>query len=823
MATILEAALDYAKRGIPVFPVNPLDKHPLTGRGFKDATISASQIETWWKQNPDAMIGIPTGEASGFWVLDADVDPIKGLDGLTELEKLQAQNGTLPPTLTSITPRGGKHFFFRWSPGIRNSSSKIAPGLDVRGAGGYVILPPSMRADGKFYQWCGDARDAADALAWLVEQASKKKEKTTAKTNGGGNKTNGQMRSIAWAQTALENECNAVANAQPGARNDQLNRSAFNLFQLVAGGHLNEQEVRERLFAAAEACGLVEDDGAHSVGATIDSAAQAGRAQPRLQPPPQQQQFSSGPQSQPQASGGPQPQQQTGGPQPQPQPPHPPGTPVIRLVEGQLPRAVDEAEAALIANGRRHIYQRGDLLVRPIKPKLKAADDRDTVGWQLTPITKPYMIDTFTRIARFERLDSRLGKYVAKNCPDKVAELFISRGGHWKVPVLLSIVNAPFLRRDGTLCERPGYDQASALLFNPEKQSFPSIPSSPTLQDARDALKYLDETLLEEFPFVQKKLDRSVALSAVLTALDRRAMATAPLHAFSSPVAGTGKSMLVDLASMLVSAELAPVIAQGEDEREMEKRLAASLIAGDQIISLDNCDREVSSSFLCQALTQQRLKIRLLGFSRHVDVPITATFFATGNNLVIASDLTRRTLLCQLDAGMERPELRSFKRNVLETARAERGPLVAAALTVLRAWHVARTMIGVEPLGSFEEWSFRIRQPLMWLDRIDPCESISTVRESDPTRSQLITVLEQWKLCLGLAGTHTIKQVIDRAVVDQDFFNAIIAVSSTNQGTISNQRFGKWLSKNEGKIANGLKLVKAALAHGFSLWQVVKV
>jgi DNA-directed RNA polymerase specialized sigma24 family protein len=619
-----------------------------------------------------------------------------------------------------------------------------------------------------------------------------------------------RLSGLAWAQTALENECNAVASARPGTRNDQLNTSAFNLFQLVAGGYLNEQEVRERLFAAAEASGLVDDDGPQAVEATINSGAQAGRAQPRLQPPPP-----------PQPSSAPQSQQQSPQPQPQPQPSPSPSTPVIRLVEGQLPRAVDEAEAALIANGRRHIYQRGDLLVRPIKPKLKAADDRDTVGWQLTPITKPYMIDTFTRIARFERFDARLGKYLAKNCPDKVAELFIARGGHWKVPVLLSIVNAPFLRRDSSLCERPGYDQASALLFNPEKQTFPPIPLSPTLQDARDALKYLDETLLEEFPFVEK-IDRSVALSAILTALDRRAMATAPLHAFTSPVAGTGKSMLVDLASILASAEFAPVIAQGEDEREMEKRLGASLIAGDQIISLDNCDREVSSSFLCQALTQQRLKIRLLGFSRHVDVPITATFFATGNNLVIASDLTRRTLLCQLDAGMERPELRSFKRNVLETARAERGPLVAAALTVLRAWHLARTAIGIEPLGSFEEWSFRIRQPLMWLDRIDPCESITTVRESDPSRSLLITVLEQWKLCLGFAGTHTIKQVIERALVDQDFFNAIVPVASTSQGTISNQRLGRWLSKNEGKIANGLKLQRAGLVNGFPLWQVVR-
>jgi len=68
----------------------------------------------------------------------------------------------------------------------------------------------------------------------------------------------------------------------------------------------------------------------------------------------------------------------------------------------------------------------------------------------------------------------------------------------------------------------------------------------------------------------------------------------------------------------------------------------------------------------------------------------------------------------------------------LEAARAERGALVAAALVVLRAWHGAqRSASNLEPLGSFEEWSFRIREPLLWLDRIDPCESIATVRDSE--------------------------------------------------------------------------------------------
>ena len=94
-----------------------------------------------------------------------------------------------------------------------------------------------------------------------------------------------------------------------------------------------------------------------------------------------------------------------------------------------------------------------------------------------------------------------------------MAETYLARAGRWKIPVLLRIVNAPFLRADGSLCERPGYDPDSALLYILRRgQSFPSVPAAPTLQQAREALDYLDDTLFEEFPFVEK-VDRSVALS----------------------------------------------------------------------------------------------------------------------------------------------------------------------------------------------------------------------------------------------------------------------------------------------------------------------
>src|SRR5262245_57366753 len=115
MADMLAAALDYAKKGIPVFPCRADNKKPLTKNGFYDATTDVNQIKAWWKQYPDAMIGVPTGPKSELWGIDADINRDKGLDGPKELEGLIAKHGPLPPTPTSITPRGGVHHLFRWN------------------------------------------------------------------------------------------------------------------------------------------------------------------------------------------------------------------------------------------------------------------------------------------------------------------------------------------------------------------------------------------------------------------------------------------------------------------------------------------------------------------------------------------------------------------------------------------------------------------------------------------------------------------------------------------------------------------------------------
>jgi hypothetical protein len=490
--------------------------------------------------------------------------------------------------------------------------------------------------------------------------------------------------------------------------------------------------------------------------------------------------------------------------------------PQIYIRNGELPRVVNEAEDALLLLGR-EVYQRGGLIVRPVLSKLKAADERETSGWRLIPVTRPWLVESLTCAARFLRYDGRSKNWVAVDAPDRVADAYLNRQGTWKLPILARITNSPFLRADGSVCERPGYDPASGLLYKPDGRIFPPIPQYPTKADAGTALQAIDG-LIEDFPFVSDA-DRSVALSAILTALDRHAMATAPLHSFTSPAAGTGKSLLVDVAAILATGRLTPVISQGCSEEELEKRLGAALLAGDVVVSIDNCEHELQSVFLCQALTQQKLNIRVLGMSKNVETPVTATVFATGNNLTIAGDLTRRALLGALDARCEHPERRSFKFDPIAVARTERGRLVVAALTVLRAWHVAGERIEPPPLGSFEEWSHRIRAPLLWLGQADPCKTTIKVQEDDPRRDLLATVIAQWRQHLTAGQEYTVQQLINHAINVNDFYVALLNVAGRGN-VVSNDRLGRWLKRNEGRPVNGSMLVRMGMKDGYQLWSL---
>jgi hypothetical protein len=318
-------------------------------------------------------------------------------------------------------------------------------------------------------------------------------------------------------------------------------------------------------------------------------------------------------------------------------------------------------------------------------------------------------------------------------------------------------------------------------------------------------------------------VDRSVALSLFLTALCRRALDHAPLHAITAPAAGTGKSMLVDLTSILMSGQDAPVMAPGKTEEEAEKRLGAALLSGDAIVAFDNCTAALSGTLLCQALTQHRVQVRVLGLSQQVGVPVSALFTATGNNLTIEGDLTRRALLCELDAGVACPELREFDFNPKTVFRQRRSELVIAGLTVLRAGRVAKPKPISAPLGGFEMWSTWVRDTLRWLDRADPCRSMDRLRENDPLREAHTAVVIAWRDALGIGSKVQVQQIIERAALIQELRNALLAVAQerTRPGFISAKQLGAWLRKMDGKISGGLRIVYAGNFSGYPLWSLV--
>jgi hypothetical protein len=496
--------------------------------------------------------------------------------------------------------------------------------------------------------------------------------------------------------------------------------------------------------------------------------------------------------------------------------------PQIQVVPGELPRVVNEAEDALLLLGR-EIYQRDGMLVRPVLNKsLKASDGRKTASWQLIEVKRPYLVEQLCCAAQFQRYDKRSKGFVPTDAPNKVAEAYLSRQGSWKLPHLAGVVNTPFLRVDGSICETPGYDPASYVLFKPEAQIFPSVPQYPSKADARDALEELRK-LIGTFPFVAAA-DRSVALAAKLTALDRRSMRVAPLFGFTAPMTRTGKSLLVDVVSILATGRAMPVKSQGRNEEEFEKRLGGSLLAADLCISIDNCSRPLSGDMLCQALTQDEVDVRVLGHNRNIKTATIATIFANGNNLVVEGDLTGRSLLCSLDAKVERPELRKFNVDVIETAHARRGELVICALTVLRAWHVARQKgerVNIGSFGGFEDWSRRVREVLIWLGEADPYDTVNKLRANDPAREALVAVLLQWRDHLGIGAPCTVQEVIARAVNVPEFYIALMNVAASKSGgSVNNDRLGRWLKRVEGEINNGLRLVCAGIRSGYPIWSL---
>lgn len=187
---LAEAAHDYVERGLAIIPLGVGKKEPVTKSGLNDWTDNPGQIDVWWGQgehagkrgNPRYNIGMACGQVSGGIIaidLDCHSDEANGLDYLRDWE---VEHGKLPETWTQITGSGGKQLFYRAGQDIRNSANGEI-GVDVRGNGGYVVLPPSLHPCGDCYEWSirpddMDVADADDKVYDFIRAVSKTKKRS---------------------------------------------------------------------------------------------------------------------------------------------------------------------------------------------------------------------------------------------------------------------------------------------------------------------------------------------------------------------------------------------------------------------------------------------------------------------------------------------------------------------------------------------------------------------------------------------------------------------------------------------------------------------
>lgn len=434
---------------------------------------------------------------------------------------------------------------------------------------------------------------------------------------------------------------------------------------------------------------------------------------------------------------------------------------------------------------------------------------------------------------RWQSVDSRQqGKFIEIIPPKNVVANFLGSYNIWRETFreLTGIINAPHMRHDGTIISEEGYDEQTGLFADFGGQTFRAISDNPTEKEIAEATNWVNQ-LLEEFPFKRTNSDaddgsRGVAISAFLTAVSRNAYQNAPLFAFDAPAAGTGKSTLADLVSIVATGSVAPATNYTKDPAELRKTIFSVLCEGVSIMLLDNIVDEVNSPTLNSALTQEIMKDRILGQTKTSSVWTKALWMATGNNLQIVGDMTRRVIICTLDASVERPADRQFKKDIVSWTLQNRTNLVWSFLTLLKAGY--NTKWGrLTPMNSYNDWSNIVRKTVIALGLgTDPKNTQLEMEQNDSRRQAVFNILTAWEKCF-----HEHKTA-DEIIKDLDIngnnqnmveFRELLNTFIPHKGDLNSRHLGKWCSINNGTMQNGLKLVKGLSYKNKIQWKVENI
>lgn len=277
------------------------------------------------------------------------------------------------------------------------------------------------------------------------------------------------------------------------------------------------------------------------------------------------------------------------------------------------------------------------------------------------------------------------------------------------------------------------------------------------------------------------------------------------------------------MIAMIATGREAPRAGSTTSAEEFRKATLAIALDGAKLVFLDNQTGKFGSSALCSALTSGVVTDRLLGATRTATAPIRAVWLTTGNNLTFAADMARRSVVCDLDTGDEHPEDRRFKRgNLLEDVREQRGALVCATLTILRAYVVAgRPSHPLPALGGFVAWDSLVHGALIWAGVGDPDAGRARVRLDGDADTEIPKEALQVLAAMFAEGSWTAAEVVRQlreAGLDDDALT--LASFAGCKGTLTAQALGDALSKSKNRPLGGLVFRLDGKSGGKTRWRV---
>ena len=463
-----------------------------------------------------------------------------------------------------------------------------------------------------------------------------------------------------------------------------------------------------------------------------------------------------------------------------------------------------------------------------------------------TPVSRDWLVDHMGRVAEFysvktERDDDgniTSTREIPEDAPSTIANAILAKHGGRNFRKLTAVTTAPTLRPDGSVLDEPGHDAATGLMYVTAEAYPPAVPSSPTVDQALDALARLWHPI-RLFPFADD-VAVGVTLAAMLAACLRPALPTCPATGFDAPAAGTGKTLLAKCIGALATGGDVAVLPPTNEEDECRKRLFAALRGGSKVLLWDNVREPLGNSVIDSFLTSALFADRVLGVSENVELPNRSLFLVSGNNLVLTGDTHRRILLARLDAQIETPFKREFEFDPLTEVCNNRQALVVAALTIVRAYIAAgRPKVGKGRIASFEVWDDLVRQPLCWLrERMlesgrdmkdlpvfaDPADSIDRAASENPETAKLAALLNAWIKAFGDTPTPPGQAIVKATKVPgahSELFDALDEIAGQN-GKLNVRILGRWLERHAGQLCTGLRLELANKTNGLKRWTVVR-